>query len=263
MVKKVHYCWFGSAQPRAVMENIAKWKILNPDFTFYEWTEQNIDVSKYEFGRRALEQKRWAFLADIIRLQKLYEEGGFHLDADVELIRPLNVLEAEGDNMILGYIYDCAFGTAIIYSPPQHSIIEAILTEYQSIRPDAWPVISSVFTDYFINNLSGFLLNGKRWKHTGYKISLYPKEFFEQPAFVRQRGVAIHHASGSWMPAKHGDAFTTGPADYSHSIKWLKRKLRTFYSLLQSEYRETYFRALWGVSTHKPSHWKEEVTCKF
>jgi hypothetical protein len=34
MVKKVHYCWFGSAQPRAVMENIAKWKILNPDFTF-------------------------------------------------------------------------------------------------------------------------------------------------------------------------------------------------------------------------------------
>jgi hypothetical protein len=34
MVKKVHYCWFGSAQPRAVMENIANGRYLTPTSRF-------------------------------------------------------------------------------------------------------------------------------------------------------------------------------------------------------------------------------------
>lgn len=258
MVKKIHYCWFGSAKPPSVEANIAKWKILNPDFMFCEWNEQNIDVSEYEFGRRALQQKRWGFLVDIIRLQTLHDEGGFYVDADVELIRPFNVLEAEGDCLIMGYMFDCALGTAILYSPPGHAAIRDILNEYHRIRLDFWPVSNSIFTHYFINNLPCFLLNGRRWKSAECRISLYPKEFFEQPAFVRRRGVGIHHSSGSWKPAKGGNAFTTGTLGYSHKIKWLKRKLRTFYYLLLSEYRETYFRALWGIPSRNICYWRME-----
>ena len=260
MIKKIHYCWFGSAKPPTVEENVAQWKSLNPDFTFCEWNEKNIDVSEYEFGRRALEQKRWGFLVDIIRPQKLHDEGGFYLDADVELIRPLKVLEAEGDYLIMGYMFDCAFGTAIVYSPPGHPFIGHILKEYHTIGPDAWPMSNSVFTDYAINHLSGFLLNGRRWKSEEHKISLYPKEFFEQPAFLRRRGVGIHQSTGSWNPVNTGNPFVTGKGGYSHKTKWLKRKLRTFYSLLRSEYRETYFRALWGMPSRKHTPWKKETT---
>jgi Glycosyltransferase sugar-binding region containing DXD motif len=262
VIKKIHYCWFGSAKPPAVLANVAEWKRLNPDFEFCEWNDQNVAVSECvsdcEFGRRALEHHRWGYLVDIIRLHKLIAEGGCYLDADVELIRPLSVLAAETDCLVMGYIYDCALGTAVIYSPPRHPILEAVLREYNHIRPDCWPVNNSVFTDYFINHLSGFLLNGRRWRSEEHKISLYPKEFFEQPAFVRNRGLAIHHCSGSWMPGRSGNAFTTRGRDSSHRIKWLKRKLRTFYSVLRSEYRLVYLKALRGVACPMHSEWRTE-----
>jgi hypothetical protein len=264
VVKKIHYCWFGSVKPPPVEANLAKWKELNPDFELCEWNEQNIDVSDYEFGRRAQQQKRWCYLADVIRLQKLHDEGGFYLDVDVELIRPLNVLETEADYLIMGYMYDCAFGTAFLYSPPRHFVIKDILKDYQCVRSDSSPTSNSVFTDYFINKLPGFLLNGRRWKSEEHKISLYPKEFFEQPAFVRRRGVAIHHAAGSWIPVNRGSAFrpNTMAIGYSHKIKWLKRKLRTLKGLFRSEYREAYFKALWGIPSHITSFWKKEMMIK-
>jgi len=257
MVRKIHYCWFGSAKPAAVEANIAKWRELNPGFELCEWNEGNIDVSQFEFGRRALEEKRWGFLVDIVRPQKLYEEGGFYLDADVELIRPLNILAPECDHMILGYIFNCALGTAFLYSPPRHPVVGALLNEYHSIRPDALPISNSVYTDYFINDLPGFLLTGRRWKSEEHKVSLYPKEFFEQPAFVAERGVAIHHANGSWQADSSGNHFITGTHGYSHTVKWMKRKLRTFYALLRSEYRDIHLRALCGFQGRKVSHWKQ------
>lgn len=257
MVKKVHYCWFGSEKPPGVTTNIANWKQLNPDFEFCEWNEQNIDVADYEFGRRALERKRWGFLADVVRLLKLSEEGGFYIDADVELIRPFQIFEPEGAYLVMGYMYDCALGTAAIYSPPGHPTIQSVLQEYHRIRPDSWPVNNSVFTDYFLNHLPGFLLNGRRWKSDVHRVSLYPKEFFEQPAFRRESGLSIHHASGSWMPGQSEKPFVSRVA-YSHKIKWFKRKMRTFYSMLHSEYREVYFKALLGKPSTKTSFWRTE-----
>ena len=62
MIKKIHYCWFGSPVPEAVRQNVRKWKELNPDFEIIEWNESNIDVSRFEFGRRCLEQNKWGFL---------------------------------------------------------------------------------------------------------------------------------------------------------------------------------------------------------
>ena len=197
MIKKVHYCWFGGKLPANVAANVEKWKRLNPDFEFCEWNDGNSDVSAYAFGRRALEQKRWGFVADIVRLQKLHAEGGVYLDTDVELIRPLNSLAEEGGSLVMGYMYGCALGTAVIYSPPGHPVIAEVLEEYHRIRPETWPVNNTVFTDYFLNRVPGFFLNGRRWKSEAARISLYPKEFFEQPAFVRERGLSIHHFSGS------------------------------------------------------------------
>lgn len=257
MIKKIHYCWFGSKVPPNVAANVEKWRQLNPDFEICEWNEGNIDVSAYEFGRRVLEQKRWGFLVDIIRPQKLYAEGGFYVDADVEMVRPLRLLESEGDYLVMGYMYSCALGTAVLYSPPNHPVMGEILEGYHSIRSDAWPVSNTVFTDYFINQVPGFLLNGRRWKSEASKISLYPKEFFEQPAYVREQGISIHHFSGSWMPNNKGSSFSVGHQT-SHKIKWLKRKLRTFSALLHSEYRSTYLRALCGMRRPKISLWKND-----
>jgi hypothetical protein len=254
MIKKLHYCWFSAEKPAVVTENILDWGRLNPDFEICESNKQNSHFDDYEFARHAFEEKRWGFLSDVVRLQKLYEEGGFYLDADVELIRPLRVLEPEGDFLIMGYMYDCALDGGVLYSPPGHPLIGNLLKEYHRIQPGCWPVQNSVFTDYFINNVPGFLLNGRRWKSDAHKVSLYQKEFFQQPAFRREHGLSIHHCSGSWKPERDGEPFVSRPT-YSHKVKWLKRKIRTFFSLLRSEYREAYFNALIGKASTKSSLW--------
>lgn len=61
MIRKLHYCWFGGSVPNAVLDNVQRWKDLNPEFELIEWNENNIDVSAFEFGRRCLEQKNGGF----------------------------------------------------------------------------------------------------------------------------------------------------------------------------------------------------------
>jgi hypothetical protein len=257
VIKKIHYCWFGGKMPANVVANVEIWKRLNPDFEFCEWNDDNTDVSDYAFGRRALQQKKWGFVADIVRLQKLYSEGGVYLDTDVELIRPLQTLAGEENHLVLGYIFDCALGTAVLYSPPRHPVVQKLLAEYHCIRSDAWPVNNTIFTDYFINHVPDYFLNGRRWKNDPAQISIYPKEFFEQPAFIRGHGISIHHCSGSWMPKNQGAAFKLNAAGEFHQIKWLKRKVRTFFARLNSEYRDVYRHARQGRRIPRVSSWRE------
>lgn len=256
MIKTIHYCWFGSKPPASVVANVAEWKRINPDFEFREWNDGNIDVSEYAFGMRVIREKRWGFLVDIIRPLKLYTEGGFYIDVDVEMVRPLNLLESEGKNLIIGYMYDCALGTAILYSPPRHPVIGSILAEYHKIREDAWPVSNTIFTDYFINHVPGFRLDGKRWINPTTEVSVYSKETFEQPTYRRDSGMTIHHCCGSWMPENANSEYKVTSGTTTHRGKWLKRKIRTFIALLRSEYLPIYLRALFGRGSTMETPWR-------
>lgn len=105
---------------RSGLSNVERWKSLNPDFEIIEWNEDNIDVSGFEFGRRCLEQKKWGFLGDVVRLQALVEQGGFYLDCDIELFKPLSLLSVD-HRFALGYMYDCALAPP--FSMPLHVIL--------------------------------------------------------------------------------------------------------------------------------------------
>ncbi len=247
MIKKIHCCWFGSEMPDSVKRNIEHWEKLNPDFEICLYGLDNIDVSDYEFGRRAIVNKRWGFLVDIIRPQKLVEQGGFYLDADIELVRPLSSLESVEDKMLIGYMYNCALGTAALYSPKDHPYMTDILSKYKTIGQEKWIISNSIFTEYFINSVPGFLLDGKEWEND--KCHIYPKEFFEQPAFIRNCGVSIHHCCGSWKslsPSRFGVGTTVSPV--SHLKKWAARKWRTYRACRKNEFYEVHQAALRGES---------------
>lgn len=254
MIKKIHYCWFGSPLPESVRSNIDKWAALNPDFEIIEWNDSNIDVSNYEFGRRAVEQKKLGYIGDVVRLQALIEYGGFYIDCDVELFKSLRTLQTDDKHLVMGYMYKCALGTAMFYSPPQHPILKEILNLYNEVKHESWPVSNSIYTDYFINNVPNFLLNGKAWENEN--ITLYPKEFFEQPAFIPSQGYSIHHCCGSWDPNSKNKTFALS-LDSNHWIKWLKRKINTARALRKNEYYEYYKQACKGISVKKPSTWRQ------
>lgn len=245
LIRKIHYCWYGGKKPPVIERNIAEWGRLNPHYELCEWNEGNLDIAGFPFALKAIEERRWAFVADVVRLQALQDEGGFYADVDVRFLRPLDTLPDQGDKLVLGYMYPCALGTAVIYSPPGHPYIKGILERCKRINPQNIPVNNSVFTEYFINEVPGFLLNGKEWQND--ICHLYPREFFEQPAFIRNRGMAIHFCGGSWNKAFQG--YRSCQENHSwarHTLLWLKRKLRTWRAARNNEFTDCYRAACQG-----------------
>lgn len=86
--KIIHYCWFGgNPLPASALKCIESWKKFLPDYEIKEWNESNFDVNVHTYTKMAFEQKRWAYLSDLVRLIVVEREGGFYFDTDVELVR--------------------------------------------------------------------------------------------------------------------------------------------------------------------------------
>ena len=86
--KKVHYCWFGRGEkPRLAKKCIASWKKYCPDYEIIEWNEDNFDFARYPYAQYCLQNRKWAFLSDFVRLVVVCEHGGIYFDTDVELLR--------------------------------------------------------------------------------------------------------------------------------------------------------------------------------
>ena len=91
--KKIHYCWFGgNPKPKLAKKCIASWKKYCSGWEIIEWNESNFDVSMNGYTRMCLEQKKYAFLSDYVRLVVVAEQGGVYFDTDVELLRPIDDL---------------------------------------------------------------------------------------------------------------------------------------------------------------------------
>lgn len=87
--KVIHYCWFGkSKKPVYVRYCIKSWKRYFSDFEIIEWNESNT-VFDHPFVARAYQEKRWAFVSDFVRIQKLKEHGGVYLDTDMYFLKPM------------------------------------------------------------------------------------------------------------------------------------------------------------------------------
>lgn len=86
--KKIHYCWFGRGEkPRLAGKCIASWEKYCPDYEIIEWNEDNFPVGDYPYAKYCLENKKWAFLSDFVRLAVVRKYGGIYFDTDVELLR--------------------------------------------------------------------------------------------------------------------------------------------------------------------------------
>ena len=89
--KTIHYCWFGRGQkPELAIKCIESWKQILPDYQIKEWNEDNFDLDLYPYAREAYNNKKYAFVTDVVRLHVLYHEGGIYMDTDVEVIKPLD-----------------------------------------------------------------------------------------------------------------------------------------------------------------------------
>lgn len=86
--KIIHYCWLSKdAYPELVEKCLASWKKNLPDYKFVLWDTDTFDVNSIKWTKEAFELKKYAFVADYIRLYALYNCGGIYLDTDVEVFK--------------------------------------------------------------------------------------------------------------------------------------------------------------------------------
>ncbi|CAH2599848.1 conserved protein of unknown function [Rhodovastum atsumiense] len=89
--KKIHYVWVGGPLPDRLRRYLDSWHATNPDYEVVRWNEDNIDLSMPVL-RSAYRRRRWSKIADIVRLQAIYEHGGIYLDTDILLRGSLDPL---------------------------------------------------------------------------------------------------------------------------------------------------------------------------
>lgn len=177
--KIVHYIWFGGKPfPEKIEKCIASWHRYLPDYEFKLWNEDSFDVESTEFTKQAYANKKWAFVSDYVRVYALCNYGGWYLDTDIEILRPLE--RFENQRLVLGTDHDGAL-TALMGSEPAHPYWEEILDFYKSlsfVREDG-------SLDMTVNNIHlqeilksyGFKFENK-YQELKDGIVVYPDDFF-------------------------------------------------------------------------------------
>ncbi len=120
--KIIHYCWVGP-RPRSekIISCIENFKVQNPDFEIKEWNESNFKIESFPFTKKMYAEKKWAFVADYIRLYVLKEHGGIYLDADMFLVQSLSpLLNAK---CILGEESPGTISAGMVGATPHHPFI--------------------------------------------------------------------------------------------------------------------------------------------
>ncbi|MDR1005486.1 MAG: glycosyl transferase [Bacteroidales bacterium] len=91
--KIIHYCWLGSdSYPPKIEQCMRSWKEKLPDYEFRLWDASVFEIFDNTYARQALEVKKYAFAADVIRLYALFYYGGIYLDSDVEVLKTFDDL---------------------------------------------------------------------------------------------------------------------------------------------------------------------------
>ncbi|MBR4916631.1 MAG: hypothetical protein IKZ45_06080 [Fibrobacter sp.] len=195
--KKLHYCWFsGEAFPENVQRCLDSWKKILPDFEWILWDNEKARATGIPWVSEALEQKKWAFAADAVRLYALHTEGGFYLDTDVEVLRPLSSLlerpyafgYENGSHRIEAAVMGCEAG----YKPVGAALdfYRKAHFEYRENGVDDM-VLPKILADAF-EGFDGIAIMPES--------AFSPKSFIDGKIRKTEDTYCIHHFDSAWRP---------------------------------------------------------------
>lgn len=200
--KTIHYCWFGHhPKPAIVQKCIESWKKYCPDYEIIEWNESNFDIHSSSFSEGAYREKKWAFVVDYVRALVLLQHGGVYLDADMELLRPLDPMLQ--NDFFAGFETNDTVATGIIGCSKGNDILQKYCAYYKD-RPyrsgENRLTSPIVLTD--ILTAQGLELCGKKQfvaNGTVYpKAVFYPTDLSWVFGSYHTKAVGVHHYLDSW-----------------------------------------------------------------
>lgn len=204
--KIIHYCWFGgNPKPKLAEKCIASWKKHCPGWEIVEWNESNFDVNQNGYTKMCIEQKKYAFLSDYVRLLVVEKHGGIYFDTDVELLRPIDdLLENEA---FFGFETPQYVASGLGFGSVAHgAAIAAMVQEYDFLTDGTQGVRGCPGLNTIALEKLGLIRNGTRQTVAGALI--LPIEYFNpyESATGRLKTNAntysIHWYGASWMSRK-------------------------------------------------------------
>lgn len=208
--KKIHYCWFGRGKmPKLAIDCIKSWKKYCPDYEIKEWNEDNFDLNLYPYAKEAYENKKYAFVTDVVRLYALYTEGGIYMDTDVEVLKPLDkFLTHTAFSGFQQEQSETKIPTGLMASEKGGKWAEDNLNYYNGrhfVLPNgSFDLKTNVRTITELMLPYGIRLDNTYQDFPNY-ITFYPKEYFcpvdhLNDIRLTENSYAIHYFAGSWLP---------------------------------------------------------------
>src|SRR5574344_77548 len=211
--KIIHYCWFGRGKKPQLAEKCLKsWTKYCPGYVIKEWNEDNFDLDLYPYAREAYDNRKFAFVTDIVRLYALYTEGGIYMDTDVEVVKPLD--EFLSLHAFSGYESLKDVPTGIMASEKNGKWAKENLDYYNErhfINEDGTFDLRSNVKTITRLLLPYGLRRDNTYQDFPDMITMFPKEYFCPKSYetreikITQNTYCIHHFNGSWWPK--GDRF--------------------------------------------------------
>ena len=206
--KIVHYCWFGgNEKPDKIKKCIETWHTYLPDYTFMEWNESNFDIHMSDYVEQAYENRKYAFVSDIARIQALKQYGGIYFDTDVEVYKSFNdLLDA---HCIFGLEYDNWVATSFMACEPDHVALKLFESAYEGVH--FINLDGSMNTTTNVQRLTALLkdkgfVRENRYQELEDGICIYPIEYFSPYDYANcimertENSYCAHLFFVTWMP---------------------------------------------------------------
>ena len=207
--KIIHYCWFsGNPIPHILESCIATWKEKCPDYEIIRWDESNFDLKKYRYTYEAYKMQKWGYIPDIVRLEKLYEIGGFYFDTDVKIVNNLDNLryqQAFCGRERAGHVNFGGGSGSVKGNPVVKEILDFRKDEPFVLSDEKYNLEASGYYETTPLMNRGLLIEDTNQKLDG--INVYASEFFSPYNYINGESIenyntySIHYFNGSWLEA--------------------------------------------------------------
>lgn len=206
----IHYAWFSeNPKPEKIQRCISSWKKYSKDWLIIQWTSELIKPFDNDFIKEEYELKKYAFVADYLRVYALYTYGGIYIDSDVELSASLNpflnhsFFVSQSRDRWLHVAPDC-FG-----AQKGHPLLKEMLKFYRNHHfrdkngnlDETWVGIrlSEIIQDLYKIKLKRKIIKPVILPNNG---SIYPSFYFEQKKHGKIN-YANHLCTHSWGGEKY------------------------------------------------------------
>lgn len=235
--KIIHYVWLGTTEmPQQMKDCMESWHRYMPEYKIMCWNDLSIKEIDCSFVREALQERKWAFASDVIRLYAIYKYGGIYMDTDVMVYRSFdsllmhhafigreNSMHLYGKSTV-NYLTTCCFGAekgnpfiakCLNYYKGRHFIHSNDRTLPEDLRYDLKLNSEIFFRLAMQEGYQGSVLKDEIQVCRDEVLVIYPSRCFDSIE-IQQDTFTKHFAMGTWREGKKNKYIYS----LSYKIEW-------------------------------------------